>query len=39
MRGDVLIDSPEDFAKWQAENAPPPQEAPAAGAPTEPEKK
>ena len=34
MRGDVLIDSPEDFAKWEAENAPPPAEAPAAeGAP------
>ncbi len=35
MRGDVLIDTPEDFAKWQAENAPPPQEAPAAAAPEE----
>src|SRR5438309_633289 len=28
MRADVLIDSPEDFAKWEAENAPPAQEAP-----------
>ena len=35
MRGDVLIDTPEDFAKWQAENAPPPQEEPAAAAPEE----
>ena len=33
MRADVLIDSPEDFAKWEAENAPPPQEEPAAAAP------
>ena len=35
MRGDVLIDTPEDFAKWEAENAPPPQEPPAAAAPDE----
>ena len=35
MRADVLVDSPEDFAKWEAENAPPPQEAPAAAAPEE----
>jgi cytochrome c oxidase subunit 2 len=35
MRGDVLIDTPEDFAKWEAENAPPPPEAPAAAAPEE----
>jgi cytochrome c oxidase subunit 2 len=35
MRGDVLIDTPADFAKWEAENAPPPQEAPAAAAPEE----
>jgi cytochrome c oxidase subunit II len=35
MRADVLIDTPEDFAKWQAENAPPPPEAPAAAAPEE----
>jgi cytochrome c oxidase subunit 2 len=35
MRGDVLIDTPEDFAKWEAENAPPPQEPPAAAAPEE----
>jgi cytochrome c oxidase subunit 2 len=35
MRADVLIDSPEEFAKWEAENAPPPQEAPAAAAPEE----
>jgi len=35
MRGDVLIDTPEEFAKWQAENAPPPQEEPAAAAPEE----
>jgi cytochrome c oxidase subunit 2 len=35
MRGDVLIDTPEEFAKWEAENAPPPQEAPAAAAPEE----
>jgi len=33
MRADVLVDSPEDYAKWEAENAPPPQEAPAAAAP------
>jgi cytochrome c oxidase subunit 2 len=42
MRADVLIDSPEDFDKWQAENAPPPQEPPAAAAPDNqpaPEKK
>ena len=35
MRGDVLIDTPEEFAKWQSENAPPPQEEPAAAAPEE----
>jgi len=35
MRADVLIDTPEDFAKWEAENAPPPPEAPAAAAPDE----
>ena len=35
MRGDVLIETPEEFAKWEAENAPPPQEAPAAAAPEE----
>lgn len=35
MRADVLIDKPEDFAKWEAENAPPPPEAPAAAAPEE----
>jgi cytochrome c oxidase subunit 2 len=35
MRGDVLIETPEEFAKWQAENAPPPEEAPAAAAPEE----
>jgi heme/copper-type cytochrome/quinol oxidase subunit 2 len=35
MRADVLIDSPEDYAKWEAENAPPPQEAPAAATPEE----
>jgi cytochrome c oxidase subunit 2 len=42
MRADVLIDSPEDYAKWQADNAPPPQEEPAAAAPDNqpaPEKK
>ncbi|TMA29766.1 MAG: cytochrome c oxidase subunit II [Deltaproteobacteria bacterium] len=42
MRADVLIDTPEDFAKWEQENAPPPQEAPAAAAPENhpaPEKK
>src|SRR3954468_16992105 len=42
MRADVLIDSPEDFAKWEAENAPPAQEPPAAAAPDNqpaPEKK
>jgi cytochrome c oxidase subunit 2 len=43
MRADVLVDSPEDYAKWETENAPPPQEAPAAAAPAEnqpaPEKK
>lgn len=33
MRADVLIDTPEDYAKWEAENAPPPAEAPAAAAP------
>ena len=33
MRADVLVDTPEDYAKWEAENAPPPQEAPAAAAP------
>jgi cytochrome c oxidase subunit 2 len=33
MRADVLIDTPEDYAKWEAESAPPPQEAPAAAAP------
>jgi cytochrome c oxidase subunit 2 len=33
MRADVLIDSPEDYAKWEAENAPPPAEAPAAATP------
>ena len=33
MRADVLIDTPEEFAKWAAENAPPPQEEPAAAAP------
>jgi hypothetical protein len=31
----VLIETPEEFAKWEAENAPPPQEAPAAAAPEE----
>ena len=36
MRADVLIDSPEDYAKWEAETAPPPAEAPAAAAPAEP---
>jgi len=35
MRGDVLIDTPEEFAKWQAENAPPPPGEPAAAAPEE----
>ena len=35
MRGDVLIETPEEFAKWEAEYAPPPQEAPAAAAPEE----
>jgi cytochrome c oxidase subunit 2 len=35
MRADVLIDSPEDFAKWESENLPPAAEAPAAAAPTE----
>jgi cytochrome c oxidase subunit II len=35
MRGDVLIETPEEFAKWEAENAPPPQEPPAAAAPEE----
>jgi cytochrome c oxidase subunit 2 len=35
MRGDVLIDTPDDFAKWLAENAPPPQGEPAAAAPEE----
>ncbi|HZX95765.1 MAG TPA: hypothetical protein VFE90_14675 [Myxococcales bacterium] len=42
MRADVLIDTPEDYAKWEAENAPPPQEPPAAAAPDNqpaPEKK
>jgi cytochrome c oxidase subunit 2 len=33
MRADVLIDTPEDYAKWQAENAPPPAEAPTSAAP------
>jgi cytochrome c oxidase subunit II len=33
MRADVLIDTPEEFNKWAAENAPPPQEEPAAAAP------
>jgi cytochrome c oxidase subunit 2 len=33
MRADVLIDTPEDYAKWEAENTPPPPEAPAAEAP------
>src|SRR6267154_1254486 len=33
MRADVLIDTPEDYAKWQAENAPPAQEAPTSAAP------
>src|SRR5205814_207611 len=33
MRADVLVDTPEDYGKWEAENAPPPQEAPAAAAP------
>lgn len=33
MRADVLVDTPEDYARWEAENAPPPQEAPAAAAP------
>ena len=23
MRGDVFVDTPEDFAKWEQENAPP----------------
>ena len=36
MRADVLIDSPEDYAKWEAENAPPPAEEPAAAAPEAP---
>jgi cytochrome c oxidase subunit 2 len=35
MRADVLIDTPEDYAKWEAENAPPPQEAPAAAGPND----
>jgi cytochrome c oxidase subunit II len=35
MRADVFIDTPEDYAKWEAENAPPPAEAPAAEAPAE----
>jgi hypothetical protein len=35
MRADVLIDTPAEFAKWEAENAPPPPEAPAAAAPEE----
>ena len=35
MRADVLIDSPEDYAKWEADNTPPPAEAPAAQAPTD----
>ena len=34
MRGDVFIDSPEDFAKWQAENQQVPDEAPATTPPT-----
>ena len=33
MRADVLIDTPEEFAKWAAENAPPPAEAPTSAAP------
>ena len=33
MRADVLIDTPEDYAKWQAENAPPPAEPPTSAAP------
>ena len=36
MRADVFIDTPEDYAKWEAENAPPPAEAPAAQAPETP---
>jgi cytochrome c oxidase subunit 2 len=36
MRADVLVDTPEDYAKWEAENAPPAQEAPAAAAPETP---
>jgi cytochrome c oxidase subunit II len=36
MRADVLIDSPEDYAKWESENLPPAQEAPAAAAPETP---
>ena len=36
MRADVLIDTPEDYAKWEAENTPPPAEATAAQAPEAP---
>ena len=42
MRADVLVDSPEDYAKWEADNAPPPAEPAAAAAPDNqpaPEKK
>ena len=34
MRGDVFIDTPEEFAKWQAENQQVPDEAPAQTPPT-----
>lgn len=34
MRGDVFIDTPEQFAKWQAENQQVPEEAPAEAPPT-----
>ena len=37
MRADVLIDTPEDYAKWQAENAPPPAEPPTSAAPENPQ--
>ena len=33
MRADVLIDTPEEYAKWQAENAPPPAEPATSAAP------
>ena len=33
MRADVLIDTPQDYAKWLAESAPPPAEQPTSAAP------